>query len=51
MNKLDKLLEELNRQESLEKQNQDRELLINPLLRYSTTQLKAELRRRKKERN
>ena len=45
MNK-DKSLEQ-HRQEVKESQRRNRELEANPLLQYSTTQLKKELRRRK----
>ena len=47
MNK-DKTLEQ-HRREVKEDQKRSRELEANPLLAYSTTELKKELRRRKKE--
>ena len=47
MNK-DKSLEQ-HREEVKESQRRSRELEVNPLLEYSTTQLKKELRRRKKQ--
>ena len=42
-------LDEMRETEAKEKQEQERLLKANPLMFYSTTQLKAELRRRKKE--
>jgi hypothetical protein len=42
-------LDEMREIEAKEKQEQERLLKANPLMLYSTTQLKAELRRRKKE--
>ena len=42
-------LDEIRETEAKEKQEQERLLKANPLMFYSTTQLKAELRRRKKE--
>lgn len=45
-NNIDELLEE----EAKRQQQEMKELRENPLLQYSTSQLKAELRRRKKER-
>ena len=42
-------LDEMRETEAKEKQEQERLLKANPLTFYSTTQLKAELRRRKKE--
>lgn len=41
--------EELLKKEAEERRQEEKELEENPLLRYSTSQLKAELRRRKKE--
>lgn len=43
-------IKELLKQGAIENDKRRKELEINPLLEYSTTQLKAELRRRKKER-
>lgn len=42
-------LKELNRREAEENKKRDKEIVINPLSQYSTTQLKKELRRRKNE--
>jgi hypothetical protein len=42
-------LDEMRETYAKEKQEQERLLKANPLMLYSTTQLKAELRRRKKE--
>ncbi len=42
-------LDEMRETEAKEKQEQERLLKANPLMFYSTTQLKTELRRRKKE--
>ena len=42
-------LKELLRQEAEENLERQKEIELNPLSQYSTTQLKAELRRRKKE--
>ena len=50
MNKSDRL-EELQRQEAEERRAWDKEVAANPLIQYSTTQLKAELRRRKGVKN
>lgn len=44
-NNYEKLLEE----EARRRQQEEKELRENPLLQYSTSQLKAELRRRKRE--
>lgn len=41
--------EELLKEETRRYQQEDKELRENPLLQYSTSQLKAELRRRKRE--
>ena len=41
-------LKELLRQEAEENLERQKEIELNPLSQYSTTQLKAELRRRKK---
>ena len=41
---------ELLKEEAERIQQEEKELRENPLLQYSTSQLKAELRRRKKER-
>lgn len=41
--------EELLEEEARRRQQEGKELRENPLLQYSTSQLKAELRRRKKE--
>lgn len=43
-------LKEMRETEAKEKQEEEILLKENPLMLYSTTQLKAELRRRKKER-
>ena len=42
-------LKELLKQEAEENLKRQKEIELNPLSQYSTTQLKAELRRRKKE--
>ena len=42
-------LNELRKQEAEENLKRQKELEVNPLSQYSTTQLKKELRRRKKE--
>ena len=42
-------LDEMREIEAKEKQEQERLLKANPLMFYSATQLKSELRRRKKE--
>ena len=44
-----KELEKFRDKEAKEKLKKDKELEENPLLRFSTTQLKRELRRRKSE--
>ncbi len=44
-------LKEILKQEAIENDERRKELELNPLSSYSTTQLKSELRRRKKERN
>lgn len=43
-------MRELLEEEAKREQQREKELEENPLLQYSTSQLKAELRRRKKER-
>ena len=40
-------LKELQKQWAEQKQEEDEEIKLNPLSKYSTTQLKRELRRRK----
>ena len=45
----DDILKEFLRQEVEENLERQKEIELNPLSQYSTTQLKAELRRRKKE--
>lgn len=42
--------EELLKEEARIRQQEENEIRENPLMQYSTSQLKAELRRRKKER-
>lgn len=42
-------LEELRKREAEERLKKDREVEANPLSQYSTTQLKKELRRRKRQ--
>lgn len=42
-------MKELLKKEAEERRQEEKELEENPLLRYSTSQLKTELRRRKKE--
>lgn len=42
-------MKELLKKEAEERRQEEKELEENPLLQYSTSQLKAELRRRKKE--
>ena len=43
-------IDELLKEEALIRQQEEDEIRENPLMQYSTSQLKAELRRRKKER-
>lgn len=43
-------LRELEKEWAKQKQEEEKEIAINPLSQYSTTQLKKELRRRKAER-
>ena len=43
------VMKELLKKEAEERRQEEKELEENPLLQYSTSQLKAELRRRKKE--
>ena len=43
-------LRELEKEWDKQKQEEEKEIAINPLSQYSTTQLKKELRRRKAER-
>lgn len=40
---------ELKRQRAKERLEEEKEIALNPLLQYSTTELKKELRRRKRE--
>ena len=42
-------LKELQKQYADEKKEKDKEIEVNPLSQYSTTQLKKELRRRKRQ--
>ena len=50
MNKKE-LLNKLRQEEAEERKGRDKEIALNPLSQYSTTQLKKELRRRKREFN
>lgn len=50
MNKSESLIELMNKVAE-ERKERDKEIAINPLSQYSTTQLKKELRRRKREFN
>ena len=43
------ILEELRTREAEDKLKRQREIEVNPLSQYSTTQLKKELRRRKRQ--
>ena len=45
----DNIKRELLKQEAIENKERQKEIELNPLSQYSTTQLKKELRRRKKE--
>ena len=44
------ILEELRKREAEDKLKRQREIEVNPLSQYSTTQLKEELRKRKRQR-